>query len=450
MMPTARRLAALFSFLAAPALLAPAAAQVTPGTVLDEIVAVVDDGIILRSEVDALASQMARGGPVSPEVWSRALDEMVDERVLAAHARLDTTLVVSEDQVNQQVNQRIAALAAELGGEEQVAAALGRPIELVRSDLREPIRRQLLAQQVLGRRLRDLQVSPQEVRAFFEAIPPAERPAIPAIVRVAHVVLKPTADSTAEARARALAAAVRDSVLAGTPIEELAARHSQDPGSAERGGRYDGFNLRDLVAEFAAALGALEPGGLSQVFRTDFGYHVARLNTRRGDIVSFNHVLVPVDLTSQDAGPTLARLNVLRDSIVTHGVAFEAVARRHSEDPYSASRGGYVADPRTGDRDLRAEALGPQWTAVLDTLEVGEVSGPAPVQLLDGSPAYHIVLLQRETAPHPLGLETDYVLLSQYALQEKRQRERDAWLRDLRERVLIDIRSDRYRAAAGG
>jgi peptidyl-prolyl cis-trans isomerase SurA len=428
----------------------PAAAQVTPGTVLDEIVAVVDDGIILRSEVDALASQMARGGAVTPEAWSRALDELMDERVLAAHARLDTTLVVSEEQVTQQVNQRVQALAAELGGEEQVAVALGRPIEAVRSDLRDPVRRQILAQQMLSRRLRDLQVAPQEVRDFFEAIPAAERPTIPAIVRVAHVVLKPAPDAAAEGAARALAEALRDSILAGTTIETLAPRHSADPGSADRGGRYDGFNLRDLVPEFAAALGALEPGGLSQVFRTDFGFHVARLNTRRGDVVSFNHLLIPLDLATQDPAPLLARLNVLRDSIVTHGVGFETIARRHSEDPYSASRGGWVADPRSGDRDLRAEALGPQWTTVLDTLDVGEVSGPAPVQLLDGSPAYHFVLLQRETPPHPLSLEADYELLSEYALQEKRQRERDAWLRDLRERVFIDVRSDRYQAAATG
>ena len=104
------------------ALHAPAArAQVAPGTVVDEIVAVVDDGAILRSEVDAVASQLAGNNPVTAESWSRALDEIVDERVLAAHAARDTTLTVTPDQVTQQVNERISALASQMGGEERVA-----------------------------------------------------------------------------------------------------------------------------------------------------------------------------------------------------------------------------------------------------------------------------------------------------------------------------------------
>jgi peptidyl-prolyl cis-trans isomerase SurA len=400
--------------------------------------------------VDAYAVQMAGSNPVNAEIWSRALDEVVDERVLAAHAALDTTLTVSPDQITEAVNQRIQALAAQVGGEDQIAEALGRPIEVIRADLRDTVRRQLLAQQYLGRRLREVRVGPSEVRAFFETIPTAELPTIPALVRVAHVVLKPAPDSMAEAAARALTESIRDSILAGTTIEELAGRHSTDAGSSDRGGRYDGFNLRDLVPEFAAALAALQPGGLSGVFRTDFGYHVARLNTRRGDVVSFNHVLVPVQIGNLDTAPLLARLAVLRDSIVIHGVAIEAIARRHSEDPYSASRGGYVADPRTGERDLRLEALGPQWVATLDTLDVGEVSQPGPVELLDGSRAFHFVLLQRKTEPHRLSLEEDYVLLSQYALQNKRERERADWLIDLRERTFVEIRTDRYTPAARG
>ncbi|HLA62949.1 MAG TPA: peptidylprolyl isomerase, partial [Rhodothermales bacterium] len=219
-----------------------------------------------------------------------------------------------------------------------------------------------------------------------------------------------------------------------------ARRHSTDEGSRNNGGRYDGFNLRELVSEFAAALAGLEPGALSGVFRTEFGYHVARLESRRGDIVAFTHVLIPVDDSAVDPGPLLAELASLRDSVVTHGTAFEAIARRHSEDPYSSTNGGSVRDPQTGERDLRAEALGPLWTAVLDTMAVGEISAPAAVQLLDGSNAFHIVLLQRRTPPHPLSVETDYALLSEYALQQKRASVREAWLRQLRQTVFIEVR----------
>ena len=106
--------------------------------------------------------------------------------------------------------------------------------------------------------------------------------------------------------------------------------------------------------------------------------------------------------------------------------------------------GGALADPQGG-RDLPAAELGALWQATLDTLEVGEISAPTEVRLLDGTRAFHVVLLQKKTPSHALDPQTDYALLSDYALQEKRGRELDAWVQKLRESVYVDIRTDRYR-----
>ncbi|MEO0559089.1 MAG: peptidylprolyl isomerase [Bacteroidota bacterium] len=229
----------------------------------------------------------------------------------------------------------------------------------------------------------------------------------------------------------------------------MANRHTQDPGNTNRdgtrnGGRYDRFTLRDLVPAFSAAAAALQPDEISQVFETEFGYHVMRLNSREGDRISFNHVLIPISAEGSETGAAFEELTVLRDSLVTHSVPFEAIARRHSEDEFSAFRGGFVSDPRTGERDLRLEALGPEWQVNVDTLEIGEISHPTEVNLLDGTEAVHIVLLQKRTPAHPLSPDIDYALLSDYALQDKRQRVFLEWIERLRRDVYIDIRSDRY------
>ncbi|HYE94981.1 MAG TPA: peptidylprolyl isomerase [Rubricoccaceae bacterium] len=440
---------ALLAFLLAAR--AAGAQPVPPGTVLDEIAAVVGGEIVLRSEADALAQQITpEGQPVTDEAWSRALDQLIGQRVLVTHARRDTTIVVTDEQVNQQLDDRIAYLASQLGSEDAVATYYGKTLPEIRDQFREEVRAQLLAQQLQGRRLRDVQITPAEVRAWFAQIPAEDIPEVPELVRVAHVVKLPEVSTAARERARALAEALRDSIQASlATIEDLARRHSADPGSARNGGRYDGFNVRDLVPEFGAVASTLAPGGLSGVFETAFGFHVMRLNERRGDVISFNHVLIRVEDEETDPSEAIAELRALRDSVVVHGVSFEAIARRHSEDPTSAARGGYLADPRTGERDLRLEALGPLWQAVLDTLDVGAVSAPAEVQLLDGKRAWHLVLLQRRTPAHRLGLETDYALLSEYALQEKRQRVLDEWLLDLRRSVYVDVRTPRYRPPAG-
>jgi peptidyl-prolyl cis-trans isomerase SurA len=116
------------------------------------------------------------------------------------------------------------------------------------------------------------------------------------------------------------------------------------------------------------------------------------------------------------------------------------MAKRHSEEEESAQNGGRVTDPRSGSRDLVLRALGPSWRQTLRSLEVGEVSQPSEVKLLNGEQAYHIVKLQARTPAHRVNLEQDYDRIRQYALQDKRQREMNTWLTELRDEIYVDVR----------
>lgn len=443
-----RSLPAFLILLAGMVSVQPVPAQVQAGSVVDGIAAVVGGEVILRSEVDALAQQMAaqnQQAGVSDALWSRALDQLVNQRVLIVKAQQDTTLQVPDAYIDQQLDAQVNQLVQQAGGEQALEQAYGRSIDEIRTSFRPDLRKQILASQFRSNHLRDVTITPAEVREWFDRIPQSERPEVPELVRVAHVVKLPTPDESAQRQAREFAQALRDSIASDeATIEDLARRYSQDPGSAQRGGLIENIRVGDLVSEFGAIAAQMEPGDLSQPFGTAFGIHVMRLNERSGDRISFNHILIPIEVTEDSRERLLTELSTLRDSVTTMGVPFEAIAKRHSEDPMSKARSGYVTDPRTGERDLRTEALGPQWQATLDTLQVGQVSRPAPVQLLDGTDAYHIVLLQKRTEPHTLSVENDYLLLSEYALQEKQQRILSTWVRRLRRDVYVDIRSDRY------
>lgn len=433
-----------------------AAQPVAPGQRLDGIAAVVGEQVVLYSEVDALVQQTTQGREAPPDLWSRALDRLVDQRVIIAKARQDTTLNVTDEIVSQRVDQQVAQLAAQVGGEAALVQAYGRSIDEIKVSVREDVRDELLLQQYQGRRMREVKVTPGEVRAWFDRIPESERPEVPELVRVAHIVKIPASDEAGEARVRAVADALRDSILAEqATIEELANRYSDDPGNTNRdgtqnGGLYTTLRLTDLEPRFQAAAAAAEPGSISPVFETPFGYHVLRVNSRDGNRISFNHILLQVEVGEGEAEAARQALSVLRDSIQA-GTPFEAIARRQSEEPTSAARGGYVAVPQTRQRDLSVEGLGPQWRATIDTLEVGEISHPAPVQLADaeGTQAFHIVLLQKRTPAHPLSVTDDYALLSQYALQEKQNEVLAEWVADLRRTVYVDIRAEQYQPPVG-
>ena len=438
-----------------------AAAQPATGARLDGIAAVVGDRVVLYSEVDALAQQTAASQQppiaVSPELWSRALDQLIDRQIIIDNARRDTTITATDEEVRGEVDRNIQQLVQQTGSEAALEEAYGRPIADIRTSIVDDVRDDILLQRYRGRRLRAVATTPGEVEAWFQRIPEADRPQIPEQVRVAHVVRIPAPAPHARDQARAFTQALRDSIAAGqATLGDLANRYSTDPGNTNRdgtknGGSYRNFSLRDLDPTFAAAAAALEPGGLSQVVESSFGFHVIRLDDRQGDRVSFSHILIPVSRAALDTDAARAMLTTLRDSVVTMGVPFEAIARRNSQDPYSAARGGFVSNPQTGERDIVLDALGAAWKATVDTMTVGEISGIAPVALLDASQTQvlHFVLLQKRTPAHTLNLDADYALLSEYALQDKRQKTLREWVDGLRRSTFVDIRAtDRYLPAS--
>lgn len=417
--------------------------QAQEGQVLDEIVANVGGEIILRSEVDGFVMglmQQQKGLEYSDELWKHALDQLINEKVLAIHARRDTTLQVTDEQLEQTLDQRIDQMSRQVGGQARLEEFYGKSTVEIKADLREDFRDQLLADQFRARKLRDIKVTPSEVEEWFRQFPTDSLPTFPDVVRVAHIVRFPKVTEAAREEAREIITAIRDSILVGgASFEEMARLFSDDPGSASNGGRYESMRLSDVVPEFAAMAARANIGEISPVFETQFGLHILRVNSRLGDVIDYNHILIAFDESKADPQPAIDYLNAVRDTILTQNVPFELMAKRHSEEKSSALLGGRVTDPRSGERDLFVDALGPKWKKVLLTLKVGEISEPSEVDLLDGRRAYHIVLLQRYTPTHRVDIQTDYELIEQYALRDKQNRILNEWLQNLRKSVYIEI-----------
>jgi peptidyl-prolyl cis-trans isomerase SurA len=429
----------------------PGPAQAQDPEVLDEIVAVVGGDVLLRSDVDGVVYGLMqqRSLPYSDELWMQALQELIDQKVLAVHAQRDTTIIVTDDQVNQALDQRIDQLTRQVGSQQRLEEMYGQTVLQIKADMRDDFRERLLADQFRNRRVSQIRVTPSEVNDWFRQFPTDSLPTLPEIVRLAHVVRYPKPSEAAQREALEIVSAIRDSVVTGgAPFEEMARRFSDDAGSAAQGGRIADIQLGDLVPEFSAMAARLTPGEISQPFRTTFGYHILRVNERRGDVVDFNHVLIQVDESTADPTAAIAFLSTIRDSILVRGAPFEIMARRHSEEAFSSELGGRVVDPSSGERDLFLEALGPTWQQTLDTLEVDEISHPAEVELLDGSRAYHIVHLQRRVPPHRVDILTDYERIEQLALQAKRTVELRDWLSQLRENVYVELRGKAARLEA--
>ncbi len=412
--------------------------------VLDEIAAVVGDQIILRSEVDGIVVGLVRQQNIAytPDLWRSALDQMIDEKVLVIHAERDTTIEVSDETVDQQLEARIQQLSAQFGGLARLEEAYGKSAVEIKAEFREDFRNQLLADEIRRRKLRTIKVTPTEVSEWFRQFPTDSLPTLPEKVRVAHIVRYPEITEASRRDARDILTAIRDSVTTGrSTFEAMAEVFTEDPGSMETGGRYENMSLKELVPEFAAVASRMAIGEISPVFETPFGLHILRVNARRGDMLDYNHILIRFDERKADPAPAMALLSALRDSVVAGQATFEALARRHSADDQSKLRGGRVVDPQSGSRDLFLEALGPQWQDTLRDMEPGSVSEPAAVALQNGRTAYHVVLLQERIPAHRVSIETDYALVEQYAQRAKEERVLAEWFATLREDVYVDVRT---------
>lgn len=423
--------------------LAPHSFVLAQDDVVDEIVSIIGESkIILRSEIDGIVENISRqqGIEYSDELWYQTLQQLIDQGVLAEHARRDTNIVITEDQIDQSLNQRIEVMSQQLGGETRLVEIYGKSLVQIRADLRDEIQDRLLAEQYQSSKLRNLKITPTEVREWFAQFPSDSLPVLPEIVRVSHIVKYPEILPEAKEEALEIISAIRDSITTGVSrLEDLARRYTEDTGSVETGGRYEGMVLGDLVPEFAAIAARIEPGELSQPFQSPFGFHILRVNERVGDVIDFNHILINIDRSRSDPTRAITELEVLRDSILTHEMPFELMATRHSEEKSSAEISGRVVDPGSGERDIFVDALGPDWKAVTDTLEVGEISMPAEVTLLDGNLAWHLVLLQRKVPTHRVNIETDYSRIEALALETKRSDEMRQWMDLLRKDVFVKL-----------
>lgn len=425
--------------------------QARSGQVVDRIVAVVEDNVILKSEVDQLVSRQVQrqNASYSEDLWMNALQQLVDQELLAEKAQRDTTITVSDQRLTSQLNRRIERLKQRAGGEEQLEQVYGQSILEIKETFREDLRGQILAQQLRQRRTQNINITPSEVRQWFERIPQDSLPRLPKTVRLSHIVRYPKPTQDARTEAQSLISSIRDSVVNGdASFEAMARQFSDASGAGSTGGALSNVNLDDLVPEFAAVASRTPVGQVSQVFYNENqnGYHILRVNARDGSTVDLNHILIEAPLSEKR---TKEYLSAVRDTLLNdEDVPFEQMARRHSEDDRTAENGGRVTDPKRGNRDLPLDALGPSWTQTIRELEPGEISPPTKVELLNGDQAFHIVRLDRRVPAHRINLEQDYEQIRQRALQDKRSRKMQEWFDQLRDEIYVDIRISKSELAA--
>ena len=396
-------------------------------TVIDRIVAIVGKEIITQSDLNLTIQSMAMQNkldPESPELRSRILDGLINEKLILAQA-IEDSVVVTNDEVTDRLDRQIKMLAQQAGSEQRLEELYNMPISRMKRDFRELIRNQLMVEKIRQTRQAAITVTRRDVEEFFDAHKDS-LPTIPKEYELSHIFIKPKPDSSVVQAVYKKALAVLDSIRSGGDFAGFAKRYSSDPGSARGGGDLGWFRRGVFEKEFEEAAFALKDSEISRPVKTSYGYHIIQLIERRGESVHTRHILFSIQQSSEDDDSTVAELNRLRDSVLA-GANFAVLAGKFSDDPDSKDVGGDLGK-------IGVDQIEPSFMEILKTMKQGEISAPVKVPL-GTSYGYHIVWVRSITPEHKMNLDQDYHRLERLALQFKTDQDFQRWVEEMRKNI---------------
>lgn len=400
--------------------------------VIDKIVAVVGNNPILKSELEAQYQQMlAQQEPVNESTRCKLLEDLLFQKLLLAQAQKDS-LEVTEAQVEQELDRRMGIYLRQFGSEEKFRDFYGKSSDDYKAELKDNVRDLLLAQQMQGKIINDISVTPSEIKAYYNSIPKDSIPFINAEVEVGQIVKKPSIKPEAKKASKEFIESLRQRILKGESFATLAALYSKDPGSANKGGLYPRVQRGEFVPEWDAWAFRLKPGEVSEVFETVYGYFIIQLVERRGEEVEARSLLYFADVDPTDLLAAKLSLDTVYTKLSTDTITLSEAAARYSEDDETKHNGGLIVNPFTGSTLFAMDEIGQYDQNIafaIDKLKVGEFTKPTPFTTHDAKQAYRILYLKRRTEPHVANLKDDYQKIQAAALNKKQGDAIQAWIK---------------------
>ncbi|MCI0511956.1 peptidylprolyl isomerase [candidate division KSB1 bacterium] len=405
------------------------------GEVLDQVVAVVDNEIILLSELKQQTLSIAMQYGINPAtdaeklntLMKEVLDNLILQKVLYVKA-IEDSVVIEDRQVEELLDQRINMMIQQYGSREKVKEYFGSSVEKIKKDFAEQARQSLMAEQVRRKKEAMLKITRREVEHFYTSM----KDSLPNISESYHignllVQIKPGEEARARARTRLENILAR--IQEGADFKKMAKDFSDDKASAKSDGELGFFQRGELVKEFEEVAYTLQPGEMSGIVETAFGFHIIQLIERQGEKINCRHILAVIEPTREDEQRTIEKIKAIHQQIKSGEVTFEAMVQQHSDDAPSKENNGDLGW-------FEKENLQPrEFELALRDLTVGEVSPPIKTKM-----GLHILKLFEKQEARPLDIKTDWERIENWALQLKKQQELKKWVDKLKERVYINIK----------
>ena len=383
--------------------------------IIDEVIWVVGDEAILRSEVEEERIRAQYEGQQIPgDPYCYLPEQMAISKLFLHQAELDS-VEANESSVSHQVDMRIDYYISQIGSKEKMEEYFRKTSSEIREELMNTIRNQMIIQQMQNKLTENIKPTPAEIRRFYATLPPDSIPVIPAQVEVQVLSFEPAVPPEETERIKAQLREFTERVTSGKADFSMLARlYSEDTESAKRGGELGFVGKGQLVSEFAdVAFNLNDPKRVSRIVQTEYGYHIIQLIEKKGDRINCRHILLRPRISASDKIRSLEKLDSIRALIVdSASMTFEQAVIKFSQDKNTALNAGLMTNMNTGSSKFEFQDLPPEVAKQIYTMEVGEVSKPfIMMDQMKNREVCTIVKLKSKTDVHKANLTDDFQVI---------------------------------------
>lgn len=407
--------------------------------VIDQVVAVVGANIILKSDVEnTYFDNQAQGVTSTGDMRCNILEDLLVNKLLIAEAEIDTTIEVTPSDINQRMEGTLQMYIDHLGSEKAVEDYFKEPIAQVKADLQERVRDGILVQQMEDKIMKDVNTTPSEVRAYYRSLKSNEIPDIPTEYEYKQITVAPRITLEEENRIKAQLRDIKKKIMDGTSFDAMAIYWSEGP-EAKNGGKLEYMGRADMDPDYAAAAFSLKINQISNVVKTDNGYHIIKLLDRKGEKIKTQDIMMRPRISPEAMEETSTKLDSLANLIRKNELTFDNAAMMYSSDKATRNNGGLVINPNTMSSRFSVEELDADVSKVLTTLRLNEISDPFKTVDANGQTIYKIVKLVNKIPGHKANLQSDYQQLAEAFLNKKKEKTLREWIEKQQKDTYIRI-----------
>lgn len=415
-------------------------ARAQEAQVIDRVVAVVGQNIVLQSDIEAQYLQYRLQGGIKGDAKSircEILEDLMFQKLMLNQAEMDS-ITVTDEQVNADVDRWINYFILQLGSQDNLEKYYKKTMPEIREELFRVRKDNMLVEQVQQALLANVEVTPSEVKRYYNEMSKDSIPMVNSKYEIAHLVKNPPITLEQKLEVKDKLYKMRKRILNGERFSTLALLYSEDPGSAKKGGELGFTGRGEFAPEFEAAAFNLRDGEISEVVETEFGFHIIQMIERRGDYVNVRHILLTVKVAPEALQEAYDELDSIAALINNDSITFDEAVRRFSDEK-DRINGGVLVNPMSGGTLFDASELDQQVAGVVNRMKVGEISAPVPMKTEDNKDACRLIYLKKKTEPHKANLRDDYTVIRDLAMQKKREEIINNWIESKSGKAYIKV-----------